>query len=277
MQRAYSQQTVRSLPKSGFLGRTPKRTRNDPPALPLVSLTRRLKETAKRALARRGYELYRRPWLPKGIDPYESLRSIWPDWQPRLIFDVGANVGQTAQALHTRYPSAQIHSFEPVPATFAQLRQNLATQSNTHVHCLALSDRDGQLRMAPQTDSTLNSLNFIAAPQDERAIPVRLQTAAQFCHERNLASIDLFKIDVEGAELSVLRGATPLLASGGVGFILAEAGFAPGPSRFTPLSQLIETLQPHGYWLVGVYEQLGWHHLHAADFCNALFAPASRR
>lgn len=47
--------------------------------------------------------------------------------------------------------------------------------------------------------------------------------------------------------------------------------------RRPPLSHLIESLQPHGYWLVGVYEQLGWHHLHAADFCNAIFAPASRR
>ena len=54
---------------------------------------RLLKDLAKRLLRRWGYEIYRRPYLPKGVDVYESLRAHWPAWQPRIIFDVGANDG----------------------------------------------------------------------------------------------------------------------------------------------------------------------------------------
>lgn len=66
---------------------------------------RYLKDALKRALAAYGSEIYRRPSLPKGTDVFESLRAHWPNWQPRTIFDVGANVGQTVGRLRPLFPT----------------------------------------------------------------------------------------------------------------------------------------------------------------------------
>src|SRR5438105_7739735 len=44
----------------------------------------------------------------------------------RMIFDVGAHVGESARKFHHAFPEATIHSFEPVSRAFAQLRQNVA-------------------------------------------------------------------------------------------------------------------------------------------------------
>ncbi len=78
-----------------------------------MKFTRQLKNAFKHLLAASGYEIYKRPYLPKGTDVFESLRAHWPQWQPRVIFDVGANVGQTIGRLRPLFPAAEIHAFEP--------------------------------------------------------------------------------------------------------------------------------------------------------------------
>ncbi len=226
-------------------------------------------------LRRFGYELYRRPWLPKGTDAFESISAIWPSWSPAIAFDVGANVGQVSSELHRRFPRALIHAFEPIPDTFLQLTAAVADQPQIRPHRLGLADRTGELRLTPQSDSTLNSIHFTAANESSRGIAVSLTTLDEFCRSSQVTHVDLLKIDVEGAEMDVLRGATEMLSAGSVGLILAEAGLQAERSRFTPLADLAAYLRPHGYWLVGIYDQHGWTHFHAAEFCNALFAPES--
>jgi FkbM family methyltransferase len=237
--------------------------------MPLIQY---LKQRARNFLRDRGYELYRRPWLPKGFDPLETLRSDWPQWSPRIVFDVGANVGQTVERISAVFPAATIHAFEPVPATHAALQAAAASRPLVHAHCLALAESAGEMTIAPQVDSTLNSLKFSSDHTSADGISIRRQTATAFCAAHQIARIDLLKIDVEGAELSVLRGAEPLLAAGAVDFVLVEAGLTAGDSRFTPLAALTEFLQPHGFWPVGIYDQHGWTHFHAAEFCNVLYA-----
>ena len=240
-----------------------------------MNLPRLLKNAFRRALAARGYELYRRPWLPKGVDVFESLRCHWPHWQPRVIFDVGANVGQTVARLRPLFPTAEIHSFEPVPATFATLQAGVRHDPRVHCHALALADRDGETWLRLHGSSDLNSLNpalRAAAGTSGPEVKLTLKTAAGFCAKHGITHIDLLKIDVEGFELAVLEGAAPLLAAGAVDYIVIEAGLMPGDPRFTPLPAIIERLRPHDFWLVGVYEQFGFRYQQSAEFCNALFA-----
>jgi FkbM family methyltransferase len=233
------------------------------------------KDSIKHALAAGGYEIYRRPYLPKGADAFESLRAHWPDWRPGMIFDVGANVGQTIQRLRPLFPLAEIHSFEPVPSTYAQLRTNTLHDPRVHCHELALADRAGELWVPLSESSDQNSLVPAlhgTGRSQGPTVRLALETAAQFCAQHNIRHIDLLKIDVEGFELSVLRGAAPLLDAKAVDFLVVEAGLMPGNPRFTPLPVLIDSLRPYGFWLVGVYEQFGLRYTQGAEFCNALFA-----
>lgn len=234
---------------------------------------RTLKDLARHALQRRGYELYRRPYLPRGVDAVETLRANFPSFQPRVIFDVGANVGQTVQRLKPLFPDAQIHAFEPIPAIHAQLRANAAKFHNVFPHALALADRAGHATITLQSSSELNSLNPTLTPAPgAEAVKIQLETLDAFCDRAGIGHIDLLKLDVEGLELSVLQGARGHLASGAVDFVLAECGLMPGEPRFTPLSDMIAALQPHHFWLAGIFEQRGWKYFRGAEFCDALFA-----
>ena len=240
-----------------------------------MPLARTLKDLAKKIAGHWDYEFFKRPYLPKGADVYLSLRAHWPQWQPAVIFDVGANVGQTVARLRPLFPTAMIHAFEPVADTFAQLRANTAGDARVQCHRLALAERSGeawiQLHGSSEHTSLAPGLRGTAGTTGPD-VKLTLSTAHEFCTQHGIRRIDLLKIDVEGFELPVLQGAWPLLAQGRIDYIVTEAGLMPGNPRFTPLPAVIDFLRPHGFWLVGVYEQFGLRYTQGAEFCNALFA-----
>jgi len=240
-----------------------------------MKFIRQLKNAFRHMLAASGYEIYKRPYLPKGTDAFESLRAHWPHWRPRIIFDVGANVGQTVNRLRPLFPDAEIHSFEPVPSTFTALQSRMRDDTHTQCHCLAFAERSGEARMQLHRYSEQNSLSPAlsgVSGSGGHDVKITLETVENFCAQHGISHIDLLKIDVEGFELPVLRGAGALLAAGAIDYIVVEAGLMPGNPRFTPLPTMIDYLRPHGFWLVGVYEQFGFRYNQGAEFCNALFA-----
>ena len=240
-----------------------------------MNIPRMLKNCVKHTLSAGGYEIHKRPYLPKGTDVFQSLQAHWPEWRPRVIFDVGANVGQTVGRLRPLFPEAEIYAFEPVPATFATLKTGMRRDNRVHSHCIALAEQAGETWIQLHRSSELNSLTpeLRDTPgTDGREVRLSMNTAAAFCAEHGITHIDLLKIDVEGFEISVLKGAKPLLTAGAVDYIVVEVGLMPGNPRFTPLPAMIEHLSPHGFWLVGIYEQFGHRYNEGAEFCNALFA-----
>lgn len=239
---------------------------------------RLLRNAARDFLARRGYAVYRRPYLPKGADAFDCLRAHWPDWRPALVFDVGANVGQTHARLRPVFPDARILCFEPVPSAFALLCRNIAGDRRAQALPLALSDAAGPASIHVHGSSDQSSMTpaLLQASAPGERMEIRTDTLAAVCARESVSHIDLLKIDVEGHELAVLAGAAPLLDTQSVDFIVIEAGLVPGNPRFTPLPAITELLVGQGYWLIGVCEQYGARYSQGAEFCNAVFCLRSR-
>ena len=102
-----------------------------------------MRNQVKRMLAERfGLSVQRLKNVPFGVDWVEDA-AYYLQGRPRCIFDVGANEGQTALRLLRRFPSAEIHSFEPIPETFALLQQRLAQTEVRAIEC-AVSDQVGR-------------------------------------------------------------------------------------------------------------------------------------
>ncbi|MFP5478228.1 MAG: FkbM family methyltransferase [Alphaproteobacteria bacterium] len=76
-----------------------------------------------------------------------------PNWKPGLIFDVGANSGQTAGKMVQRAPEARIHAFAPVPDTYCELVANMQAHPNVVPHNLALGRAAATLNMEKYRDS----------------------------------------------------------------------------------------------------------------------------
>ncbi len=163
------------------------------------------------------------------------------------IIDVGANIGGWAVAAAEIFPEATVYSFEPASDTFHQLEAAAAGHRIVPVRA-ALSDSPGTrtLHSVPGMDwmSSLEELDLsrmnLEASQHEE---VPCMTLDEFCAERGIGSIDILKIDTEGHELAVLRGATGLLDRHAIGYIQFEMGIANLDTR-TFLRDFVNLLEP---------------------------------
>ena len=148
-----------------------------------------------------------------------------------VVFDVGANVGKyTALALSV-FANPRLFCFEPSHTAFSVLQQRFGSpeRGSISMHRLALSDSHGQACLhANHAGSGLASLykrdlRFAGIPF-EFSEPVKATTLDIFCDVFNIDKIQYLKLDVEGAELSVLSGARRLLQSRRIEFIQFEFG-----------------------------------------------------
>jgi FkbM family methyltransferase len=130
-------------------------------------------------------------WLPPGL-------------QPRTILDIGGNIGVASRYLSHRFPAARVHAFEPVPANVALLRRNASHSTRIEVHAFALGGADGELMLSLPDASGYNQGGYsaFAGGQAKVGVPVRQVEGALAA--AGIDTVDIIKIDTEGAEYSIL-------------------------------------------------------------------------
>jgi FkbM family methyltransferase len=145
---------------------------------------------------------------------------------PGVILDVGANVGETAKRFAKEFRDRTVYAFEPHPETYKALERNIRGLSVVPIQ-VALNSTSGEKQLFTYQNSALNSLSE-QTPFSERfglsgkAILTRTTTIDTFCTEQQIDRIHILKIDTEGHDLNVLRGASKALSRGAVDFILFE-------------------------------------------------------
>jgi FkbM family methyltransferase len=125
-----------------------------------------------------------------------------------VVVDVGANVGLFTIAAATAASGVTVHAFEPVPDTCASLEANVTRNGvagRVCVNRVALADHDGVGYMTRDYHAS-NYLTEAGSSEEKVRVPVR--TLDSYVAERALGRLDFLKVDVEGRELSVLKGAT---------------------------------------------------------------------
>jgi FkbM family methyltransferase len=130
---------------------------------------------------------------------------------PKVILDIGANIGVTAIMMAERFPDAVIHAIEPVPDNFALLRDNAAARPRIHAYNYAMGGQDGELElMWSNSDTNYGGFSaFGRGSAGDRKFTVPAITPASFMKQNGLDRIDLIKIDTEGAESMILRAFDP--------------------------------------------------------------------
>lgn len=132
--------------------------------------------------------------------------------RPRVILDVGANIGVTSILFAHLFPDAIVHAIEPVPSNYELLRRNAAPWPAIRTHAIALADRDGEMQLiaSPYAGNQGGfSLYQRGAPADTPRVTVPACTPARFLADHGISQVDLIKIDTEGAESLILRAFDP--------------------------------------------------------------------
>lgn len=135
-----------------------------------------------------------------------------------LFVDIGANVGS-----YTILASAQIGcesiSFEPVPSTYQNLKNNISLnkiQEKVTALNIALGGQIGEIYFT----SSLDTMNHVSKDKNLNDILVKVSTLDDILKNENTPS--LIKIDVEGFETEVLKGASLTLHNEGLKAIIIE-------------------------------------------------------
>ena len=144
-----------------------------------------------------------------------------------VVFDVGANVGGYASAILRANACARLFAFEPHPSTFGRLEKQ-ARQNNFHAVQSACGSEEGRLTLYDYEMEGTSHASAVSGvisgihQQEEVAIKVPVTTIDVFARSRDIDSIDLLKVDTEGYELEVLKGAQSMIGEGLVRCIQLE-------------------------------------------------------
>jgi FkbM family methyltransferase len=158
------------------------------------------------------------------------------------FIDVGANIGTHTICIGANLgASTKVYSFEPHPRIYSYLKKNVALNKlhNIHHFNVALGETEGMVTLS---DDMLDDRNYIVSASDGFSIPLRSLDSFGCM----LTGFPIVKLDVEGYELPVLKGASRTLK--GIRFLYLEVGDRHSKRFGYSAWELMEFLR-----------QMGWH------------------
>ena len=188
-----------------------------------------------------------------------------------IVFDVGANVGQSIERFSSIFKEQEyeIYSFEPTPKLFDILKRKYDLKKNIKLFQLALDDKIAKSKFFSYEYNAINSLiqtdensKFYKSRQIAlknrdysnftNEIEVQTSTIDNIADEQNLDKIDVLKIDTQGNEDRVLAGSKKLLTSNKINLIKLELILGFGYQRQMSFLDIEKVLSPYGYRLIGI-------------------------
>ncbi|MCW5978628.1 MAG: FkbM family methyltransferase [Bryobacteraceae bacterium] len=130
-----------------------------------------------------------------------------------IFFDVGSHIGEyTLIGARSVAASGHVHAFEPGPSVFGLLCSNIQRNAlpNVTVRKVAIADVDAECDFINLPDTSLSFLATSRRNLHGNRLRIATRTLDSYCQEAGIIP-NLVKVDVEGAELSVLAGARSLL------------------------------------------------------------------
>ena len=144
-----------------------------------------------------------------------------------VIWDIGANVGlYTEKFLDQVGSSGQVCAFEPAPGAVQILVDRFKGKENVRILSYAMGDVDGEVEMLLDENDPASVVNkIIDAKSDVRGKMVKVRTANSVVISGEVPLPNVIKIDVEGYELSVVKGMEPLLVNDNLRCVAIEVHF----------------------------------------------------
>jgi FkbM family methyltransferase len=198
-----------------------------------------------------GYDIC---WSDERRDPFEDMKRMTR--ASPVIFDIGANLGQTIADFQGTFNNPTIHAFEPGRVAFMALNETYSTNQNIFLNNIALGDRS-QTRIFMEhkrhnMSSFLESGPDIQDTTSER-FPVEISTVDDYCDSHGIEKIDILKSDTQGFELEVLKGAQRTIQRGGIELVLLEINFAELYKDIPPIDEILRFFRLHHFSLVAFY------------------------
>jgi FkbM family methyltransferase len=195
-------------------------------------------------------------------DPYQSLTRVFETREELVVVDVGAHEGSIARRIVELFPQATVYAFEPSPSVLPALRRAADADARIRVVPVACGSADGVTKFNVTSEAWCSS---VLPPSElgkryyptwldvQRVVEVPIRTLDSWARENTISRVDVMKVDAQGYDLEVLRGARDLLTSG-VRAVNCEFQFVAEYESCSTFSQIDRFLSDCGFALHQVHE-----------------------
>jgi FkbM family methyltransferase len=196
-------------------------------------------------------------------DPFWAMKNLLKGVESAVIFDVGAHHGCVAQRFRRLFPNSTVYAFEPFLGSFQILKENTGDDPGIYAFDFGLADRPGLKTFYSNQSSATNSLLAtdekgaqtwgVDLLETHNIIEANFQTLDTVVRMKGITTIDILKLDVQGAEPLVMAGAIEACRSKMVQVIYSEIIIQPTYSGQMRLDKLLGTYYDLGFDLYDVY------------------------
>lgn len=183
------------------------------------------------------------------------LRQVLPSMRGGVVFDVGANVGNWTSFALSVQPLLNMHLFEPSFTAYERCSQK-TWPPGVRLNNLGLSERKETLQLnIIDSASGMNSLyqrRGVEGAEASAQESIHVTTLDEYCEEHSIDHIHFMKVDVEGHELAVFRGASRMLKDRRINMIQFEYGGCNLDARVY-LLDIWENLTQNGFWIAKIF------------------------
>lgn len=177
------------------------------------------------------------------------------------VFDIGASFGVFSLMLHYLYPKVKIYAFEPGKENFHFLSKNCHNVTNINLFNVAIGEKKDKVDFF--FDKNYPEGSKIGKVKNDKTYIVQQLSLNDFVKDHKIRKISLMKIDVEGYEYNVLKGASKILKK--VKILIIETDLA----KLTNIIQILILLNKYKFNLVSIgdinYSNKEYHRIDSFD------------
>ena len=215
-----------------------------------------MKNLIRRLVRKAGFDIIRFNAASKmGVNPYYDMIKFVHSKNP-VLFDVGANKGQTVNKYIEVFGNSNIYSFEPSPKTFEILIKNTSYLENVSVWNYGVGSKAGSLLFNENKGSDMSSFLELGEQgwgEIQKKTTVDIITIDNFLDQHQISKVDVLKLDVQGFELEIFKGAKKSMSEGKIGLLYFEITFIDIYVGLPTFSELYEFCADCGFELVSIY------------------------
>ena len=226
-----------------------------------------MKKIIKKIINNLGYKISKKNINQKKLS-FDDIYKLKINNDP-VIFDVGANQGQSIERFKKLFPQAIIHSFEPIEFEFKKLNEKYQNQNNITLNNCAAGDKEEvkDLYITAKTENTsFNKLRKNSQWLKQRSKQFntsedgytkniqksKIITLDSYCKKNSIESIDILKIDTQGYEDKVLQGCREIFNKSIVKAVETEIMFDDVYERHLTFTDIEKNLLPYNFRFSGI-------------------------
>lgn len=215
-----------------------------------------IKNAIKSVVEGLGYKILKISKMKVPPNPYADMKRLVNNKREPVVFDVGANVGQSINRIREYLPEAKIYSFEPGPSSFKTLSEKYQNQPGIQLENLALGSEITQKEFMENECTDMSSfleIDRLGWGGTKKTV-VNTTTLDNYCQTHGITHIDILKSDTQGFELEVFKGGLNMIKSNNIRLIYFEFIFSEMYKGLPGFDQIYRLLTENGFRPVNFYE-----------------------